>query len=162
MRAPQFAKLLPLGKAADRPRDYCGPCYNAYENSTRCCNTCDDVRDAYISKGWTLDVAKIEQCVREGYTQLVEEERNGSEGCEMRGSFKVHKVAGNFHFAPGKSFQQFGNHVHDVAGADVSKLDFAHRIKELRFGDAFAGQANPLTNVVRDANARIFLLSGGW
>jgi len=30
------------------------------------------------------------------------------------GFLEVNKVAGNFHFAPGKSFQQSGVHVHDL------------------------------------------------
>lgn len=32
------------------------------------------------------------------------------EGCRVYGVLKVNKVAGNFHIAPGKSFQQ--HHVH--------------------------------------------------
>jgi hypothetical protein len=33
-----------------------------------------------------------------------------NEGCDVYGYLEVNKVAGNFHFAPGKSFQQ--QHVH--------------------------------------------------
>lgn len=32
----------------------------------------------------------------------------------MYGFLEVNKVAGNFHFAPGKSFQQSNVHVHDL------------------------------------------------
>lgn len=32
----------------------------------------------------------------------------------MYGFLDVNKVAGNFHFAPGKSFQQANVHVHDL------------------------------------------------
>lgn len=35
-----------------------------------------------------------------------------NEGCEVYGYLEVNKVAGNFHFAPGKSFQQ--QHVHGM------------------------------------------------
>ena len=31
------------------------------------------------------------------------------EGCHMVGKLLVNKVAGNFHIAPGKSFQQVGD-----------------------------------------------------
>lgn len=36
------------------------------------------------------------------------------EGCNIYGFLEVNKVAGNFHFAPGKSFQQSNIHVHDL------------------------------------------------
>ena len=51
------------------------------------------------------------QCKREGWLQKVKEEEG--EGCNVYGSLEVNKVAGNFHFAPGKSFQQSNMHVHD-------------------------------------------------
>jgi hypothetical protein len=39
------------------------------------------------------------------------------EGCNIYGYLEVNKVAGNFHFAPGKSFQHGSMHVHDLVGA---------------------------------------------
>ena len=48
------------------------------------------------------------QCVREGWKDKLNEQKN--EGCLVTGHLEVNKVAGNFHFAPGKSFQQ--HHVH--------------------------------------------------
>lgn len=48
------------------------------------------------------------QCTREGWKDKLETQRN--EGCLVTGHLEVNKVAGNFHFAPGKSFQQ--HHVH--------------------------------------------------
>ena len=44
------------------------------------------------------------------------------EGCNVYGSLEVNKVAGNFHFAPGKSFQQANMHVHDFLA--FQKEDF--------------------------------------
>lgn len=44
------------------------------------------------------------QCKREGFIQRVKDE--DGEGCNIHGSLEVNKVAGNFHFAPGKSFHQ--------------------------------------------------------
>lgn len=52
------------------------------------------------------------QCKREGFLQRIKEEEG--EGCNMYGFLDVNKVAGNFHFAPGKSFQQANVHVHDL------------------------------------------------
>jgi hypothetical protein len=52
------------------------------------------------------------QCKSEGFLQRIKDEEG--EGCNIYGFLEVNKVAGNFHFAPGKSFQQSGVHVHDL------------------------------------------------
>lgn len=42
-------------------KDYCGSCYGAGKPNT-CCNTCDDVRDAYRLSGWQVsNVDEFEQ-----------------------------------------------------------------------------------------------------
>uniref|UniRef100_A0A3Q1GNA0 Endoplasmic reticulum-Golgi intermediate compartment protein n=1 Tax=Acanthochromis polyacanthus TaxID=80966 RepID=A0A3Q1GNA0_9TELE len=88
----------------------CESCYGAETEDLKCCNTCDDVREAYRRRGWAFKSADtIEQCKREGFTQKMQEQKN--EGCQVYGFLEVNKVAGNFHFAPGKSFQQ--SHVHE-------------------------------------------------
>ncbi|KAM6092009.1 endoplasmic reticulum-Golgi intermediate compartment protein 3-like [Theristicus caerulescens] len=89
--------------------DRCESCYGAESEDIRCCNTCDDVREAYRRRGWAFkNPDTIEQCKREGFSQKMQEQKN--EGCQVYGFLEVNKVAGNFHFAPGKSFQQ--SHVH--------------------------------------------------
>ena len=56
-------------------------------------------------------------------------------------------VAGNFHFAPGKSFQHQHMHVHDLAAYQQQLFNVSHRIDSLSFGEPFPGQVNPLDNV---------------
>ncbi|KAK3575033.1 hypothetical protein QTP86_019779 [Hemibagrus guttatus] len=91
--------------------DRCESCYGAETDTLKCCNTCDDVREAYRRRGWAFKTPDtIEQCKREGFSQKMQEQKN--EGCQVYGFLEVNKVAGNFHFAPGKSFQQ--SHVHDT------------------------------------------------
>ncbi|XP_025920489.1 endoplasmic reticulum-Golgi intermediate compartment protein 3 isoform X3 [Apteryx rowi] len=93
--------------------DRCESCYGAESEDIRCCNTCDDVREAYRRRGWAFkNPDTIEQCKREGFSQKMQEQKN--EGCQVYGFLEVNKVAGNFHFAPGKSFQQSHVHVHDL------------------------------------------------
>ena len=88
---------------------YCGSCYGAETAGKKCCNTCEDVREAYRLKGWAFsDPHSIEQCVNEGWTTQIKEQKD--EGCRVYGTIDVSKVAGNFHFAPGKSFQQHSVH----------------------------------------------------
>lgn len=44
------------------PADYCGSCYGAESTPGACCNTCDEVQDAYRKKGWSFtDPDGIEQ-----------------------------------------------------------------------------------------------------
>jgi hypothetical protein len=120
---PVVAKLDPT-----KVPGYCGPCYGAELGPGQCCNTCDSVRDVYRARGWALAALNtIEQCVSSGQTQdtlLAELDRG--DGCHMYGYLEVNKVAGNFHFAPGKSFQHAHMHVHDLAGYPVAKFNVSH------------------------------------
>ena len=121
--------------------DYCGECYGAKApagaKKPGCCNTCDEVRDAYAASSWAFERGEgVEQCEREHYGEKLDAQRN--EGCRIEGSLRVNKVVGNFHIAPGRSFTNGAMHVHDLnnyrhPGADT-KHTFTHKIHELRFG----------------------------
>jgi hypothetical protein len=52
------------------------------------------------------------QCEREGWSDKMKQQAD--EGCNLKGFLTVNKVPGNFHIAPGKSFQQHHVHVHDL------------------------------------------------
>ncbi|EYU34273.1 hypothetical protein MIMGU_mgv1a014288mg [Erythranthe guttata] len=69
------------------------------------------------------------------------------EGCNIYGFLDVNKVAGNFHFAPGKSFQQSNVHVHDLLAFQKDSFNISHTINRLAFGDYFPGVVNPLDGV---------------
>lgn len=118
---------------------YCGECYGAPapENAIKkdCCNTCDEVREAYASISWSFGRGEgVEQCQREHYAEHLDAQRR--EGCRIEGGIRVNKVVGNFHFAPGKSFSNGNMHVHDLENyfKDEAKHDFTHEIHQLRFG----------------------------
>ncbi|KAM9992607.1 hypothetical protein ACTFIY_010034 [Dictyostelium cf. discoideum] len=127
----------------------CGSCYGAEDPSKGigCCNTCEEVRVAYSKKGWGLDPSGIPQCIREGFTKNLVEQ-NG-EGCQVYGFILVNKVAGNFHFAPGKSFQQHHMHVHDLQPFKDGAFNVSHTINRLSFGNDFPGIKNPLDDVTK-------------
>jgi len=137
----------------DLPPLYCGSCYGARRG---CCNTCEEVKEAYAAKGWSFSSpGKVEQCVREGYKKKVEEQKN--EGCNVNGVVQVNKVAGNFHFAPGKSYQQNGMHVHDLAQFFKSdNFDFSHIIHSISFGKSQERIFNPLDNVQKETTKTRF------
>lgn len=123
----------------------CESCYGAETPEKRCCNTCEDVREAYRRKGWALsDVDDIKQCVREGWKDKLQEQKN--EGCAVTGHLEVNKVAGNFHFAPGKSFQQHHVHVHDLQPFGSTQFNLTHHIRHLSFGHEYPGLKHPLDN----------------
>lgn len=57
----------------------------------RCCNSCEDVREAYRRRGWAFkNPDTIEQCRREGFSQKMQEQKN--EGCQVYGFLEVNKV----------------------------------------------------------------------
>lgn len=94
-------------------KDYCGSCYGGEPPQNGCCNTCDDVREAYVRRGWSFsDPDHIDQCVSEGWSQKIKEQN--TEGCNVAGKVHVNKVIGNFHISPGRAFQRNSIHVHDL------------------------------------------------
>ncbi|KAG2269062.1 hypothetical protein Bca52824_063617 [Brassica carinata] len=111
-----------------------------------CCNSCEEVREAYRKKGWGLsDPESIDQCKREGYVQKVKDEEG--EGCNVHGFVEVNKVAGNFHFVPGQSFHQSGFQFHDMVMFQQGNYNISHKVNRLAFGDFFPGVVNPLDGV---------------
>eukprot|EP00041_Stephanoeca_diplocostata_P007415 m.105350 g.105350 ORF g.105350 m.105350 type:complete len:395 (-) comp16868_c1_seq1:216-1400(-) len=123
--------------------DRCESCYGAETKEHPCCNTCESVREAYRIKGWAFDNAEgIVQCTREGWKDSLKEQAD--EGCNMYGFLLVNKVAGNFHFAPGKSFQQHSIHIHDLQPFGKRNFNMSHIVKRLSFGNEYPGLVNPL------------------
>ena len=62
---------------------------------------------------------------------------------------QVNKVAGNFHFAAGHSYQQGSMHIHDMAPFAEKTLDFTHKIHSLSFGQPY-----PVSNTSTAAQTR--------
>jgi hypothetical protein len=121
--------------------NYCGDCYGARApaNAAKpgCCNTCDEVREAYAQASWAFGKGeKVEQCQREHYAERLDEQRY--EGCRIEGALRVNKVIGNFHLAPGRSFSNGNMHVHDLKNYWESPVErmhsFTHTIHHVRFG----------------------------
>ncbi|KAK1389971.1 hypothetical protein POM88_018149 [Heracleum sosnowskyi] len=72
------------------------------------------------------------QCKREDFIQKIKDEQG--EGCNIVGTLEVNKVAGNFHFAPGKSFHQANLHVLELLAFQMDNYNITHRINKLSFG----------------------------
>jgi hypothetical protein len=131
-----------------RAKAKCGSCYGAETEELRCCNTCQQVREAYRKKGWAFSVLDdIAQCSKEGFVDSVEDQKG--EGCNIEGWLEVPRVAGNFHFAPGKSFQHAHLVMTNVLTFTMEKWNVSHTIKKLSFGETFPGLTNPLEGTVK-------------
>jgi len=129
---------------AEQKEEGCGSCYGAETEETRCCNTCEEVKEAYRKKGWTPKPAQIQQCMSEKLSEDMIRQRDASEGCNIAGHITVNKVAGNFHIAPGRS-SQIGSfvHTHDVDFL-ARNINVTHMIHHLSFGEPYPGVVNPL------------------
>lgn len=119
----------------------CGSCYGALPAGS-CCNTCEEVKDAYRLRGWQVNVDEVVQCKNDPWLKRLEEFKG--EGCRIYGKLQVAKVAGNFHFAPGEPHRIMRSHVHDFHDVDLNRFDTAHRINHLSFGNEFPGKKHPL------------------
>ncbi|PQE22769.1 copii-coated vesicle membrane protein [Rutstroemia sp. NJR-2017a BVV2] len=131
----------PDDEATHLAPDYCGGCYGATPPANAkkpgCCNTCDEVREAYAAQSWAFGRGEnVEQCEREHYGERLDEQRK--EGCRIEGGIRVNKVVGNFHIAPGRSFSSGNMHVHDLNNFFETPVQgghvFSHQIHHLRFG----------------------------
>lgn len=67
VRLDQDGVLIPDSHSADprndldrlneqRSSDYCGSCYGGIPSAENgCCNTCDEVRQSYVNRGWSFN-----------------------------------------------------------------------------------------------------------
>ncbi|PCH39941.1 ER-derived vesicles protein ERV46 [Wolfiporia cocos MD-104 SS10] len=118
-----------------RGSDYCGSCYGGLPPEGGCCNTCEQVREAYVGRGWSFNRPdSIEQCVSEGWSDKLKEQ--SSEGCNISGKVRVNKVVGNIHLSPGRSFRTAAQNIYDLVPYlrdDKNRHDFSHIIHEFGF-----------------------------
>ncbi|KAJ7644229.1 Sec1-like protein [Roridomyces roridus] len=131
-----------LDKAnGERDPSYCGSCYGGLEPENGCCNTCEEVRAAYVNRGWSFaNPDAIEQCKDEGWAEKLREQSN--EGCNIAGRIRVNK--------PGRSFQTNSRNVYELVPYlrdDGNRHDFSHVINSFSFAgddeyDIYKAQAS--------------------
>lgn len=124
----------------------CGSCYGAENAEMKCCNTCQDVKQAYAKKTWKFDPRGVEQC-KDGKNSEAEE-RALKEGCQLYGYLEVNRVGGSFHVGPGKSFSINHVHVHDVQPFSSEEFNLTHTIRHLSFGRNVEGMDAPLNGIL--------------
>jgi len=116
--------------------DYCGPCYGAHEVEDQCCQTCDEVIEAYEKKRWKTELLRYtaEQCVREERDKMEPKNMTKGEGCNLSGYMTVNRVSGNFHIAMGEGIERDGRHIHTYVPEDAPNFNASHIIHQLGFG----------------------------
>lgn len=126
------------------PANYCGPCYGAHETDGQCCNTCDELMEAYKAKRWRVDmvVQSAEQCIREGRDKVEPKRMRRGEGCNLQGHFMVNRVGGNFHIAMGEGIERDGRHIHTFNPDDTHNFNASHMVHHLSFGPDPGGTSN--------------------
>jgi len=141
--------------------DSCGSCHGAGEVG-ECCQTCEDVKRAYIAKNWHFDgTMDIKQCMDENVVE------GKDEGCRVHGFVGLDPGGGNLHLAPGRDLENFGDpsdmrkakpEDKKPKTADVSIFDqltsmllhafetfnVTHSVNKFRFGTTFPGGINQL------------------
>jgi len=120
----------------------CGSCHGA-RPSTECCNTCDEVLNAFKAKGWAVNPRAFTQCQDPDLEESIRAQLG--EGCRLVGKVSTARVGGNLHIAPGRSNYSIGAHMHDLeVFRPDAQFDFSHTINLVRFGDDLPGISHPL------------------
>ncbi|CAK9022895.1 unnamed protein product [Durusdinium trenchii] len=124
----------------------CWSCMEAADADHKCCNSCQELKNAYNDKGvpyfHILDSAM--QC-------------RSSIGCKIKGKVTVNKVSGNIHVALGKSVQRDGKLVHEFNIEDIGDgFNTSHYIDSITFGEYVEGLQSPLVGTRKIAGA------GSW
>ncbi|KAL6257406.1 hypothetical protein P5V15_010978 [Pogonomyrmex californicus] len=137
--------------------EFCGDCYGAATDEMKCCNTCEDVWEAYRRKKWAPpDPSDVKQCQNDNSMEKIK--HAFTQGCQIYGYMEVNRVGGSFHIAPGVSFSVNHVHVHDVQPYTSSRFNMTHKIRHLSFGLNIPGKTNPMddTTVVAMEGAMMF------
>jgi hypothetical protein len=140
----------------------CGNCYGAGLPG-QCCQTCEDVKQAYQRVGWRFKPHGILQCTSEAFLSNMKEQFAEDGGCQLYGSLELNRGAGHFHIAPHKKLhqqpadatkglasQQAGMfNLMDLISFTFDQFNVSHTINTLSFGDNFPGIKSPLDGEVR-------------
>ena len=138
----------PGGDESTGEEGKCGSCYGAGEEG-ECCNSCEDVRRAYKTKGWVLrdEYNTVEQCKGESAKE------SDGEGCNVHGVVALSTGGGNLHLAPGRGAAMGGMTILDVLMQTFQEWNVSHTIHKLRFGPEYPAavyQLDGLTRSIQD------------
>ena len=137
----------------------CGDCYGAGTEG-QCCNTCDEVRQAYEIAGWLFKAAEVKQCQKEITMDTLKDALAADGGCQVYGWIELSRSSGHFHIAPHKDIHHQGVNngflsLLDLISFTFEQFNISHTVNTLSFGDTYPGIRNPLdeqTRIVQDTH----------
>lgn len=129
-------------------KEKCGNCYGAGSKG-QCCNTCQDVKDAYARLGWRFKPQGIVQCATEASLMNLREQNSEDGGCQIYGRIELNKAAGHFHIAPHKKMHETNLQAGffsllDLISFTFDQFNISHTVNALSFGDQYPGIKSPL------------------
>lgn len=133
------------------------PCHSCFltQKEKKCCQTCDDLREAYESSGLHFDVFNpaFTQCTEEA--KKLQSTAGLDEGCRIYGSLSVPRVSGVLHILPARIMNIMGLQRYQPVYTCNSQLNYSHTISQLTFGEYFPGQLNPLVGAAQIRGERV-------
>jgi hypothetical protein len=135
----------------------CGNCYGAGAKGM-CCNTCQEVKDAYERMGWKFHAQVVAQCSSDAYLTNMKEQFAEEGGCQVSGKISLTRNAGHFHFAPHKKLHAGGQegsqaglfNLMELLSFTFDQFNVSHTVNSLSFGDNFPGINSPLDGQSRN------------
>lgn len=126
----------------------CGNCYGAGLKGG-CCNTCQQVKEAYDRSGWRFKAQGIAQCQRESFLEHMKDQFAEDGGCQVYGQMILNKASGHFHIAPHKDLHKGGMQaglfsLMDLISFTFDQFNITHTVNSLSFGDHYPGINSPL------------------
>lgn len=114
---------------------------------TRCCNTCQELKDAYTKADipYYHALHLVKQC-------------RSSVGCQVAGGISVDKgTGGNIHMVMGNTIEKDGKRYHEFKIEQLEDgFNTSHVINRLDFGEQVPGMSSPLEGMTKTA------LTGAW
>mmetsp|Transcript_100326 Transcript_100326/g.321705 ORF Transcript_100326/g.321705 Transcript_100326/m.321705 type:complete len:380 (-) Transcript_100326:35-1174(-) len=118
----------------------CLDCLEGAGEEHACCNTCSELKDAYVVKNLS-------------YAHILEssEQCGAAVGCRIVGSIMVSKCSGNVHIALGESRLKGRALVHRFNVQDIAQnlINTSHIIHSISFGEPVPGAVSPLDGTVK-------------
>jgi len=148
LKLPLDAKGKEIQQQAPQP-DECQSCLKASGGAQRCCNTCEELKQAYAAQGLQyMDTLKTApQC-------------KDAVGCRIRGTFDTVKLSGNVHIALGGSTVRGGKEAPSFGAEELEEgFNTSHQINAITFGQEIPGFESPLDGTAKIVKHGVYLFS---
>jgi len=120
----------------------CASCFQSHMDEDDCCNSCEEVRKEFRSRGLNERPPEVfAQCIEEAYAQAPAED---GEGCRVQARLLVRKVPAILHIGVARALKPelvklTGSGDASNPQDGVASMDFSHRIDDLSFGPDYPG-----------------------